>query len=69
MNIIEPNEKIRIRSYSPKLVERIYEESEFKPGFIDQSYSFMNFCNNIEDSRLAKITDIYRALKLIEELK
>ncbi len=69
MNIIEPNEKIRIRSYSPKLVERIYEESEFKPGFIDQSYSFMNFCNNIEDSKLAKITDIHKALKLIEELK
>ena len=51
MQIIDPTDDIPIRRYVPKLREKIIEDANFKPGFIDQTKAFMKFCKNKEKAR------------------
>ena len=63
MNIIDPTDDIPIRRYVPKLREKIIEEANFKPGFIDQAKAFMRFCKNKDRTR--GITTFDQALETL----
>ena len=70
MEIIEPSTDMPIRTYSPKLKEKIIDmpKNGHKPGFFGQAKDFMNFCMGRDDCVGADIEDAYLALKLAQSL-
>lgn len=67
ISINEPSGEIPMRTYHPILKEKIIENNDLKPGFQNQAIAFMNFCKK-KQVEIAKIKDLYNALKLIDNL-
>ena len=67
MSINDPTDEVPIRTYQPILKEKIIENCDFKPGFQNQAIAFMDFCKK-KQVKIAKIKDVYNALKLIDDL-
>jgi hypothetical protein len=49
------------------LKEKIIENNDLKPGFQNQAIAFMSFCMK-KQVEIAKVKDLYNALKLIDDL-
>ena len=71
MSVAEPTKLVPIRLYNPVLKKRMSEGNKFKPGFYEQASAFMNFCKNENKkaNAIAKISDLYDVLKLINDLE
>lgn len=69
MKINNPSNKIPIRTYLPYLKKEYIENSnsKFKPGFLNQSKDFMNFCKG-KKTKSANLKDSYEALKLVQAI-
>ena len=71
MKVAEPTKLVPIRMYNPVVKKRTSENFRFKPGFYEQALAFKNFCKikNKKSDVIAKISDLYDALKLINSLE
>ena len=61
------NDKTNSRIYEPKLIKIIEENNSFKPGFLKQSKTFMQFFKE-SHSGVPKIADMRKSLKLLDKL-
>ncbi len=71
MKIAEPTKLIPLRLYKPMLKKRKTESTKFKPGFYKQAIAFNRFCKGKyrKSDPIGKISDLYNALKLINNLE
>jgi hypothetical protein len=71
MKVVEPSKEFPIRQYKPNLYKEIIsssnENSNLKPGFLEQSKDFMSFCTSgVSDG--ATLKDAKSTIGLIDEL-
>lgn len=60
----EPNKKIKIREYKPKIISKTIVDSEFKPGFLKQMEAFITQDKNI----CATPKESIKLLQFIEDI-
>lgn len=68
---IEPDSKVKIRRYMPKVSETCITGTDFKPGFYSQMQNFINICVTGKEKNTAGATlnDAMRVTKLCEQIR
>ncbi len=71
MEVIEPSQDYPVRQYVPKIIEsgNVFEKTkDFKPGFLEQSFSFFNLVNGKQSNISATLYDAYNATNLANKI-
>ncbi|MCR4336259.1 MAG: Gfo/Idh/MocA family oxidoreductase [Candidatus Omnitrophica bacterium] len=71
MEVVDPTPEIPVRTYRPKMVEKIdleEHDKRFKPGFFLQAQAFAAMVRGENPKDAARLEDAYAALVLAEQL-